>query len=527
MDREEIVHRFQKIRIWKRKGVSAPHKPLLILYALGKLLRREDRLISFTEVDEKLGNLLSEFAPKKSRQGTEFPFWRLQNDGVWEIRAEGRIRENSNGDAVKSDLYRYKASGGISKSLSRQLREDASLVGEIAQNMLEAHFHTSDHERVLQAVGIEPTLCSHFRGRDSFIVREGTGDTRATGVNQQDAKTIHIGHANIDFRYWSDGRKFPLPSWAVFYMQLGAVIAETESTQSNLVTALAVPTRSYAAVLIAAGAIMSNVKTIDTKLQESPESHFEMFRDLPIGTSVTLLKYGKTVKGEFLGVEGKGIGGAEAIGVRIQNQKGGSLTEWLPQKSSPKVQISTKPWNKLPANSAKTADVNTSKSKFISRIFQGADLRNFVTRSTLDCAILGSRKTIEHEAKETKLSVGPRARESSAGTLQDILRIRSLSSTIEAFRSDIFSASPKDNTMKSENMVPRLVIFDGAVGFLKWRDIWRHCNWVVVLDRTEPRFTEAVQIVNEEYYSRIDEEKLKLTDAPPVSVELVSYTVVQ
>ena len=112
MDREEIVQSFQSIKVWKRKGVSAPHKPLLILYALGKLLRREDRLIPFSEVDEKLGNLLSEFATKKSRQGTEFPFWRLQNDGVWEIRAERRIRENSNGDAVKSDLYKYNASGG-------------------------------------------------------------------------------------------------------------------------------------------------------------------------------------------------------------------------------------------------------------------------------------------------------------------------------------------------------------------------------------------------------------------------------
>ena len=76
----------------------------------------------------------------------------------------------------------------------------------------------------------------------------------------------------------------------MFYMQLGAAIAETESTQSNLVTALAAPTRSYAAVLIAAGTVMSKVKTIDTKPQDSPEAHFEMFRNLPFGTSVTLLK---------------------------------------------------------------------------------------------------------------------------------------------------------------------------------------------------------------------------------------------
>ena len=127
--------------------------------------------------------------------------------------------------------------------------------------------------------------------------------------------------------------------------------------------------------------------------------------------------------------------------------------------------------------------------------------------------------------KKTKLSVGPRARETSAGTLQDILRIRRLSSTSEAFRSDIFPVRSKGHAMESEEMAPHLVVFDGAVGFLKWRHIWPHCNWVVILDRTEPRFEEAAQIVNEDYFSRVDEEKLELPDAPPVSVELVSYTV--
>ena len=74
--------------------------------------------------------------------------------------------------------------------------------------MLEAHFHTRDHERVLQAVEIEPTLWCYMKGRDSSIVREGTGDRGDAEIIQQDTKTINIGHANIDFRYWSNGRRF-------------------------------------------------------------------------------------------------------------------------------------------------------------------------------------------------------------------------------------------------------------------------------------------------------------------------------
>ena len=183
-------------------------------------------------------------------------------------------------------------------------------------------------------------------------------------------------------------------------------------------------------------------------------------------------------------------------------------------------------WTRLPANLEKVGDVNTSRSEFIAQVFQGADLWNFVTKSTLDCVILGNVGSLVQEATATKLSVGSRGQEVSAGTLRDILRIRKLyDNNKEAFRSDIFPVNVRDHAMPSETISPHLVVFDGAVSFLKWRHKWSHCNWVVILDRTEPRFTEAVQIVNEEYLSRISDCGLRLPQPPPLSVELVAFTV--
>ena len=178
MDRKSIVQSFQAIKVWKRKGVSAPHKPLLILYALGKLLRGESRLIPFSEVDEVLGGLLKEFGPKDSRQGTIIPFWRLQNDGIWEIPAARKVRENSRGDAVRRDLFQYNVTGGIRKSIARRIRKDSVLMCEIISNVLEAHFPPHDHERILEAVGIETTLLKEFELGDSATIREGVEEKR-------------------------------------------------------------------------------------------------------------------------------------------------------------------------------------------------------------------------------------------------------------------------------------------------------------------------------------------------------------
>ena len=139
-----------------------------------------------------------------------------------------------------------------------------------------------------------------------------------------------MAQSDIDFRYWANGRRLPLPDWAKFHLQIGALIAESGSSKRNIVTALAVPTRNYAALLVAAGAIISKVKASDTRRRVSSAAHFEMLSSLPAGTSVLLRKGRKEVRGILVGIKDKNNDGTLMIGVQIQNRKGGSLTEWLP-----------------------------------------------------------------------------------------------------------------------------------------------------------------------------------------------------
>ena len=81
MDRDSIIQKFQKLNVWKRGGKRAAHKPLLVLYAIGKLLRGESRLISFKNSEDHLKDLLKEFGPWKSNHlRPQYPFWRLRNE---------------------------------------------------------------------------------------------------------------------------------------------------------------------------------------------------------------------------------------------------------------------------------------------------------------------------------------------------------------------------------------------------------------------------------------------------------------
>ena len=155
MDREAIIQKFETLNLWKRAGERAPHKPLLVLYAIKRLLRDDVRLISYSEIDENLEKLLREFGPRRANYRTQYPFWRLRNDEIWEISDADKIGQTSKGDALKSDLVHYDVSGGFLEDIAHELQNDSKLSFEIIQSLLDAHFPSSFHEDILQAVEIE------------------------------------------------------------------------------------------------------------------------------------------------------------------------------------------------------------------------------------------------------------------------------------------------------------------------------------------------------------------------------------
>src|SRR3954464_13679087 len=86
MDSKAVLKRFDALNVWKQGDQRAPHKPLLILYALGRWQQGITE-VTFLEAEPALTELLRRFGPQRKSNPPEQPFWRLQNDGVWVVRA--------------------------------------------------------------------------------------------------------------------------------------------------------------------------------------------------------------------------------------------------------------------------------------------------------------------------------------------------------------------------------------------------------------------------------------------------------
>ena len=161
----KVIDRFLKLNVWTRGAERAPHKPLLLLLALGALSRGV-RVLPFAEVELKLTELLKQFGPTRVALHPEYPFWRLQNDGLWVVKAEGPLRQRqSNNDVTRTSLRNANATGELAQDVQAALLTKPTRIAEAAQLLLEQSFPETLHRDILDAVGLSVDLVSSRRSQ--------------------------------------------------------------------------------------------------------------------------------------------------------------------------------------------------------------------------------------------------------------------------------------------------------------------------------------------------------------------------
>ncbi|WP_030677773.1 phosphorothioated DNA-binding restriction endonuclease [Streptomyces sp. NRRL B-1347] len=148
------LERAAKLRQWSRDGVRAPHKPLLLLYALGRFQANAADELPYTAVEADLKQLLIEYGPSRGTTPA-YPFHHLVSDGVWEVRTARGV--GSPGTGV-GELRASRATGRLAPDLQVALRREPSLLGRMARVLLDLHFPASLHQDLCDAVGLDMEL---------------------------------------------------------------------------------------------------------------------------------------------------------------------------------------------------------------------------------------------------------------------------------------------------------------------------------------------------------------------------------
>ena len=155
---------------------------------------------------------------------------------------------------------------------------------------------------------------------------------------------------------------------------------------------------------------------------------------------------------------------------------------------------------------------------FVRLFFQGADVSPSFMKSQLWCLLVGHAGVLRSEIGETEFALAISGQEAIRGCLQEVLRVRSLVFNTGTFFSDVVGQVQGTETSP-------VVIFDGRCSVLTLPASIERSDWIVILDRTEPDFPTATDVVNQLFVNRIEDHSIEdaLGDLPdsPAAVEIL------
>lgn len=158
---EAFLSRIASVRRAVQDGRRAPHKPLVLLYALAQLRNTDRARFGFAEAEPVIAPLLRQFAPPVREVVVANPFLRLENDGFWAI--EGAV-PGSHGVPSRGVLLSANPKAGFDEASLVLLRREPGLIDRAARQLLDANFPPSVHEEILTAIGLDLEAPSRPRG---------------------------------------------------------------------------------------------------------------------------------------------------------------------------------------------------------------------------------------------------------------------------------------------------------------------------------------------------------------------------
>ncbi|MEW5953172.1 MAG: hypothetical protein AB1815_05375 [Bacillota bacterium] len=322
--------------------------------------------------------------------------------------------------------------------------------------------------------------------------------------------------------YDENGKWISLPEWSRYLIKLGHVLTTADEQDKRLIAGLAIPARAYAACLTAAGGVMGRA-SIPVNGPAGEEEHFNNLCRLEDGTSLNYITGNRKKKAIFVGVTT--FNGERRIKIQTESKEGGGLTEYLNKKMSLAVSVASEGEIKLPKKQSGHKIVN--RKAFLDNLLPGVDTNIFALSSRLDCVIVGPAALVRREATDTGLAVKLNRGKFAEGTFHDLLRVRRFLLEGKAYRTDVYPVSGSRQPVDGCTS-PAVVIFDGALAFLKWRKMWTGSNWIVLLDRTGPNFWDGAEALNQDYIKNRTLKNPEL-DMPPVPAgfEMILYEVAQ
>ncbi len=317
--------------------------------------------------------------------------------------------------------------------------------------------------------------------------------------------------------FFNSGRQWlNCPNWVEFLVDLGRALGSEELSGQQLSLAVAVPTRAFAANLIALGTVSRRSQMPGGR--PSIQEHFEKICALKKGTVLQCIEKQKKYRCAFHGIEM--LDGSEFVRVEMYIRKN-KTARLIPKKKCQDIILCEE--ESEYQNKITRKKLIVERPEFTGHFVSPMLPSDFALEKKPECRIIGMQNILKVEAKAEVFAV-QNGDQLKTGTLNDVLRIESLLPHDDPYRTQILSSRNEETFI--DNLGPvHLTIYDGSNAYLK-SDSSRHLGpvTVVVLDKTEPNFEAATQKISDAFIQRRSGMiKLALNHPAPHSIDILGF----
>ncbi len=308
-----------------------------------------------------------------------------------------------------------------------------------------------------------------------------------------------------------------LPQWARWLVDLGRQVRESSRPDERLTIAISVPSRAFAAVLIAVGVIDRSFE-VESSVIDDPADRLDSVES---GTPITIACEDKTLRfGRVTSTRRDSNGRLKSI-TYLRNERGAApqLIEKIIEKcTGVHVVASEESEFHHPRGYARDLD-------FLNAIVGEERAERFFSHNRKSCLVIGSVKSLLDEMEAQEFAAN--ADDIAYGALFDLLRPRfgSLDHPIhpaEPARSHVVSASGDGEFDQSSFATGACTVIDGAPPYLRFRDV-SVGNTIVVLDRWGAASPDAVAAFRQDLASSTRDAESVFGRQVPAGIEIKGF----
>ncbi|GGP48408.1 HNH endonuclease [Streptomyces calvus] len=189
---DELVDRITRLTVNRSSGRPALYKPITLLWAMGRALRGEPRLLPWSATEEALASLLRQHGQRGERPRPDYPVASLHREGFWELRDCADTAPTAHGDA---ELRRWftdrQPLGGLAEPVYDLLGHSAVTRLAVLDELLNTYFDDLDPAPLLAAVGLDDAETADLpeRGPEQWLLTAAAYERGCRLVEQREERT--------------------------------------------------------------------------------------------------------------------------------------------------------------------------------------------------------------------------------------------------------------------------------------------------------------------------------------------------